>query len=167
MLPGPFDDLITANKIHAVTHQPPATKGAAGRQLAVITCMDCRVSPAAVFRLDPGDAVILRTAGARVTDDVLRALVVATHLLDVTRVVVMGHTDCRMTTNTDEELHHAIGRMAAVDTRSLDFGTISDQRVALARDVQRIRSSPYLPVALDVLACVYDLGTGCVTELST
>ena len=46
--------------------------------------------------LGPGDAKILRNAGARVTDDVLRTLVLATYLLGVDRAMVIAHTDCRM-----------------------------------------------------------------------
>jgi carbonic anhydrase len=47
-----------------------------------------------------------------------------------------------------------------VDTRSLDFRTVSDQRHTLTADVQRIRSSPYLPVDLAVMGALYDVATG-------
>jgi len=48
--------------------------------------------------MQAGDAKILRNAGARVTDDVLRTLVLASYLLGVQRELVMPHTDCRMAT---------------------------------------------------------------------
>jgi hypothetical protein len=51
---------------------------------------DARLDPLAMLDLNPGDAVLLRNAGARVTDDVLRALVLATRLLDVTRISSWG-----------------------------------------------------------------------------
>jgi carbonic anhydrase len=107
----------------------------------------------------PGDAKILRNAGARVTDDVLRTLVLAAHLLDVTRVLVVAHTDCRMTKVTDQEIHDEL-LARGLDTRSLEFRTISDQTDTLRSDVQRIRSFPYLPPALPVIGCVYDVRTG-------
>ena len=44
------------------------------RRLAVLTCMDCRIDPVPALGLAPGDAVILRNAGAEVSDDVLRSL---------------------------------------------------------------------------------------------
>jgi carbonic anhydrase len=110
--------------------------------------------------LAKGDAKILRNAGARVTDDVLRTLVLATHLLAVDRVMVVAHTDCRMTKVTDDQVHETIYAESGLDTRSLEFGAISDQRAVLAHDVQRIRSSPYLPAGLPVLGAIYDLQSG-------
>jgi carbonic anhydrase len=111
--------------------------------------------------LQPGDAKILRNAGARVTDDVLRTLVLAVYLLDVNRVMVVAHTDCRMTKVTDEQVHEEM-LSRGVDTRSLEFRTVADQRAELAHDVQKIRSSPYLPKDLSVAGCIYDVTTGLI-----
>ncbi len=94
------------------------------------------------------------------TGDVLRTLVLAVHLLGVDRVMVVAHTDCRMSTVTDEQVHELILSGAGVDTRSLEFQTVSDQRSTLAADVQRIRSSPYLPADLAVVGALYDVATG-------
>jgi carbonic anhydrase len=121
--------------------------------------MDSRINPLGMLGLQPGDAKILRNAGARVTDDVLRTLVLAVHLLDVTRVMVVPHTDCRMTKVTDEDVHQEL-LSRGLDTRSLEFRTVADQREALRQDVQKIRSSPYLPRDLAVIGCVYDVSTG-------
>ena len=110
--------------------------------------------------LKPGDAKILRNAGGRVTDDVLRTLVLAVHLLGVERVLLVAHTDCRMTKVTDDDVHAVIAADSGLDTRSLDFHTISDQGATLARDVQRIRSSPYLPSGLTVAGAIYDVRSG-------
>jgi carbonic anhydrase len=122
--------------------------------------MDSRIEPLQMLGLSKGDAKILRNAGARVTDDVLRTLVLAVHLLGVERVMVVAHTDCRMAKVTDDEAHAAIQEQAGVDTRSLDFRTMSDQLASLAEDVQRIRSWPYLPAGLPVVGCRYDVSTG-------
>jgi carbonic anhydrase len=157
----PFDDVLAANAAYAEHFEDSGRPGKAARGLAVITCMDSRISPLEMLGLEPGDAKILRNAGARVTDDVLRTLVLAVHLLDVDRVMVVAHTDCRMTKVTDDEVHAEI-RKHGVDTRSLEFRTISDQRVELLSDVQRIRSWPYLPEGLPVIGCVYDVGTGLI-----
>ena len=56
----------------------------------MLTCMDSRIDPLAMLGLAPGDAKILRNAGARVTDDVLRTLVLADHLLGVDRVMIVA-----------------------------------------------------------------------------
>ena len=122
--------------------------------------MDSRIDPLGMLGLTKGDAKILRNAGARVTDDVLRTLVLAVHLLGVERVMVVAHTDCRMSKQTDAAVHAAIRAESGLDTRSLDFGTVDDQQRVLGEDVQRIRSSPYLPAGLPVIGCIYDVARG-------
>ena len=159
MNPG-FDDLLTANRTYAEGFESSGLQGRAARGLAVVTCMDSRIEPLQMLGLSQGDAKILRNAGARVTDDVLRTLVLAVHLLGVDRVMVVAHTDCRMATVTDEQVHDAIRDSAGIDTRSLEFRTMDDQVATLADDVQRIRSWPYLPDGLPVVGCRYDVSTG-------
>jgi carbonic anhydrase len=122
--------------------------------------MDSRIDPLAMLGLRRGDAKILRNPGGRVTDGVLRALVLAVHLLDVDRVLIAQHTDCRMAKVTDEQAHQAILERSGVDTRSLELGTIPDQRAALEHDVVRVKSSPFLPRDLVVAGGIYDVKTG-------
>jgi carbonic anhydrase len=154
-----FDDVLTANAAYAKDFHDTGRPGEAGRGLAVLTCMDSRISPLDMLGLEPGDAKILRNAGARVTEEVLRNLVVATHLLGASRILVVAHTDCGMTKATDEDIHRRTLE-TGIDTRSLDIGTIADQRGTLTRDVEKIRTSPYLPKDLAVSACIYDVRTG-------
>ncbi|GHE45021.1 carbonic anhydrase [Streptosporangium violaceochromogenes] len=156
---SPFDDLLAANKNFSAAFTDSELTGRAARGLAVVTCMDSRIDPLGVFGLKPGDAKILRNAGARVTDDVLRTLVLAVCLLGVERVLVMPHTDCGMTKVTDDDVHELAARRG-VDTRSLEFHTVPDQASALRRDLTRIRTSPFLPPSLAVGGAVYDVRTG-------
>ena len=125
--------------------------------------MDSRIDPLGMLGLSKGDAKILRNAGARVTDDVLRTLVLAAHLLGVTRVLVVPHTGCRMAEQSDDQIHELIQERAGIDTRSLDFGTETDQEGTLRRDLQRIRSYPLLPPGLVVGGAIYDVRSGAVT----
>jgi carbonic anhydrase len=122
--------------------------------------MDSRIDPLSMLGLEKGDAKILRNAGGRVTDDVLRTLVLAVHLLGVNRVMVVEHTDCKMASATDEQVHQAIYESAGIDTRSLEFRTMSDQLASITQDVQRVRSSPYLKPDTEVGGFVYDVKTG-------
>ena len=155
-----FEDVLAANETYAAGFTDDALAGKAARGLAVVTCMDSRIEPLQMLGLSNGDAKILRNAGARVTDDVLRTLVLATHLLGVDRIMVVAHTDCRMTKVTDEQVHTAIAEQSGIDTRSLEFRTIGDQLSSLAEDVGRVRSLPYLPPGVQVVGCVYDVHTG-------
>jgi carbonic anhydrase len=155
-----FADLLSANETFAANFASGDLPGRAARGLAVVTCMDSRIEPLQMLGLSKGDAKILRNAGGRVTDDVLRTLVLATHLLGVHRVMVVEHTDCRMAKVDDDQAHAAILELSGTDTRSLEFHTIPDQQSTLERDVQRIRSFPYLPEELAVVGGLYDVATG-------
>jgi carbonic anhydrase len=78
----------------AAPRAPRALSREPARGLAILTCMDCRIDPLQALGLSLGDAVVLRNAGAQVSDDVLRSLEVAHEALGVRTVHVIGHTDC-------------------------------------------------------------------------
>ena len=128
--------------------------------------MDSRIDPLRIVGMLSGDAKILRNAGARVTDDVLRTLVLATHLLGVNRVLVMPHTDCRMASTDEAGIHAAISSKSGVDTRSLDFQTTTDQRAALLKDIVKIESYPLLHNEVKVMGAIYDVKSGLITPVS-
>jgi carbonic anhydrase len=155
-----FQDLLSANEKFANGFEYSGLTGTARKGLAIITCMDSRISPLAVVGMQAGDAKILRNAGARVTDDVLRTLVLASYLLGVNRVLVMPHTDCRMASAEEATIHATIKDQFGVDTRSLEFRTVSNQREALVEDVARIRSFPLLQKGVSVAGAIYNVSSG-------
>ena len=130
----------------------------------MLTCIDSRIDPLAMLGLEPGDAKILRNAGARVTDDVLTTLVIAKHLLDVERFMVIAHTDCRMVAASEEELHRAIRESGGPDTSDLSFSTSADQATSVRADVERVRAFERLE-NLQVGGFVYDVTTGLLTRI--
>lgn len=154
-----FQDILAANEGYAANFQDQHLSGKAVKGLAVVTCMDSRLDPLGIMGMAAGDAKLLRNAGARVTEDVLRTLVLATWLLGVKRVLVMAHTDCKMASGSEEDIHSAIFDESGVDTRGIEIRTVSDQLAALRTDVQRIRSFPLLP-RLEVGGAIYDVHTG-------
>jgi carbonic anhydrase len=159
-----FADVLAANDAYTETFRTADLEARAARGLAVLTCMDSRIDPLRMLGLSPGDAKILRNAGARVTDDVLRTLVLASYLLGVDRVMVVAHTSCRMAGTTEQAVHEAIGEAGGPDTRSIAFLTTEDQVQALRDDVQRIRSWPYLG-RIAVGGFLLDLDTGHIEQL--
>ena len=116
-----FADVLTANAMYAASFEDAHLSSHAAKGLAIVTCMDSRISPLDILGLQPGDVKILRNAGARVTDDVLRTLVLATWLLDVKRVLVMPHTDCKMASGSEAEIHEAILQESGIDTRGIEI----------------------------------------------
>lgn len=155
-----FADVLTANAQYSASFVDSGLSGYAARGLAIVTCMDSRILPLEVVGMTVGDVKIIRNAGARVTDDVLRTLVLATYLLGVHRVLVMPHTNCRMAGGEEAAIHEAIRTEHGVDTRSMEFRTVRDQRSALITDVQRLRSFPLLAPGTVVGGAVYDVTTG-------
>ena len=155
-----FLDVISANSEFVEGFQHSELTGTARKGLAIVTCMDSRISPLAAVGMQAGDAKILRNAGARVTDDVLRTLVLASYLLGVNRVLVMPHTDCRMAIADEASIHATIQEQFGVDTTSLEFRTVSNQRDALAEDVARIRTYSLLQKGVSVAGAIYNVSTG-------
>jgi carbonic anhydrase len=160
---GPFADVLSANAAYARTFPLRGLPSSAARGLAVLTCIDSRIAPLQMLGLEPGDAKILRNAGAHVTDDVLRTLVLASSLLGVERLMVIAHTDCRMTAGSEDDVHQAILEAGGPDTRSLKFLVSDDVEGTLRDDVQRVRSSPYL--SLEVGGFLYDVETGRLNQI--
>ena len=152
-----LDDLLQANRRYA-EQGPPTRERTPSRALAVITCIDTRIDPLAVLGLQVGEAVILRNAGGRVTDDVLRSLAVAARLLGVVSVAVMQHTKCGVVGTTDAELRAQVGA-------DLDFLPIADHGGALRDDIATLAAKPYLADITEIGGFVYDVETGAVTEL--
>lgn len=155
-----FADIIKANKEYAHHFSDSELTGVARKGLAVVTCMDSRIDPLALLGMMPGDVKILRNAGARVTDDVLRTLVLANHLLGVNRVLVMPHTDCKMASAEEVEMHKAIFAASGVDSRGIEIRTVTDQVSALSLDVTRVRAYPLLSRSIVVGGAIFDVHTG-------
>lgn len=158
-----FDDLLAANAEYQKSFKYSGLTGSAARGLAIVTCMDSRINPLSVVGMRSGDAKILRNAGARVTEDVLRTLVLATYLLNVDRILVMPHTDCAMARGDEAAIHRLIDEKYGVNTSSLEFKTTSDQLGALASDINRVRSYPLLREGVVVAGAIYDVKTGTIT----
>lgn len=160
-----FADALKANNEYIENFNYSDLTGVAQRGLAIVTCMDSRITPLAVVGMHPGDAKILRNAGARVTEDVLRTLVLATYLLGVRRILIMPHTNCRMAMGEESDIHALIQKEHGVDTRSLEFRTVSDQTKALITDVNRVRSYPLLNKGVVVGGAIYDVTNGKITPV--
>lgn len=158
-----FSDVLDANARFSGTFGTAGLAGLAARAargIAVVTCMDSRLDPLRMTGMAPGDAKILRNAGGRVSEDVLRTLVLAVHLLGVNRIMVVSHTQCVMFSASEADLHERIRAAGGPDTRSQAFGGFLDQRATVANDALRIRTHPFIPAEVAVEGFVYDVETG-------
>jgi carbonic anhydrase len=162
---GPFDDLLEANRRNQADFAFAGLTGRPRLGLAVVACMDTRIDPLAVLGLQPGDAKILRNAGARVTDDVVRSLAIVVANLGVDRVAVIAHTDCALDKLSADELRTRVAETSGTPTDDWDPLAVDDQQTALRQDVARLHTEPLLPDDLTIGAFVYDVTTGALTPV--
>jgi len=160
-----FDDLLAANRDFAQDFGLSGFDGVAHAGIAVVTCMDSRIDPLGMLGLKPGDAKIFRNPGGRVTEAALEALVLGVHLLNVKRILVVPHTRCAMTANTEAELQERIGASARQDASWHRFHVVEDQRGALEQDIRKVRSHPLIPDDIAVGGFVYDVDTGLLDQV--
>ena len=155
-----FDDLLDANRSYQSDLHDGSVAGKPARRLAVVTCMDTRIDPLAVLGLRPGDAKITRNAGARVTDDALRCLILATNLLDCDRICVIAHSRCAMAGSTEDEMRAQVEEASGASAAAWEFLSTTDQVAALRADVQRIRDCPLIADSVEIGAFVFDVDSG-------
>lgn len=161
----PFSDILDANREYAAGFQLGELAAPAAKGLGVLTCIDSRIEPLAMLGLAPGDAKIVRNAGARLTDDALRSLVLATNLLDVRRVMVVAHTDCAMARPAERIRAELARRHPGHDLADFDVQAAPDQHEVLRADVERLRACPLLPDGVVVAGFVYDVTTGLLRQV--
>ena len=138
-----FADVMAANALFAQSYVDRKLAARAAKGLAVLTCMDSRIEPLAMLGIVPGDAKIMRNAGARVTEDALRSLVLATNLLGVDRICVVAHTDCAMSKTTDAELQARIGAATGADASGWAFHACHERCIRLSRPRNLPRSAAH------------------------
>jgi carbonic anhydrase len=155
-----FDDILEANRAYQSTFSLGGLSPRAAKELGIVTCMDTRIEPLQMLGLVPGDAKIMRNAGGRVNDDVLRSLVLAVHLLGVRRVCVVQHTRCALVGTDNDALRAVLLGHGGVDATGWDFLPIDEQDRVLRADVAAVRACPLLPDDLVVGGFVYDVDTG-------
>ncbi|CAM3240235.1 carbonic anhydrase [Streptococcus pluranimalium] len=160
-----FNNFMLANQayvaLHGEEHLPirPKTK------VAIVTCMDSRLHVAQALGLALGDAHILRNAGGRVTDDMIRSLVISQQQLGTREIVVLHHTDCGAQTFTNPEFHEQLQRDLGVDVSDKDFLPFTDIEESVREDMQLLKDSPLIPEEVIINGAVYDVDTGRMTEV--
>ena len=159
-----IDEVIASNQIYAQTHELHQLTPRPARKLAILTCMDTRLS-IRTLGLKTGDAHIIRNAGGIVTDDALRSLVISHHLLGTQEIMVINHTDCGLMHATEDDLraniHRRTGTAAVAPAFFYAFKDI-DQNVR--HQLQKLRTHPWIQ-EVPARGFVYDVTTGLLREV--
>ncbi|HET6570825.1 MAG TPA: pyridoxamine 5'-phosphate oxidase [Solirubrobacterales bacterium] len=128
---------------------------------AIVACMDARLDACRFLEPWPEAVHVIRTAGGRVTGDVMRGLA-ASCAMGTERVIVMHHSDCAMAAHTDEQIRELLPPGPQPE---IDFLTIGDPLEALTRDVHAVRGSTLLPEGTEVRGMIFDLEAGEASEV--
>jgi carbonic anhydrase len=161
---GPeFERALAENARYADQFDRSALPLPPGRKLAVLACMDARLTVEDVLALRTGDAHIIRNAGGLATDDALRSLVISQNLLGTEEVIVIEHTGCGMLTFQDEDVRR---RLTEETGRDLDIPLLAFPEVEsnLREQVRRIREHPWLK-DVPVHGAIYDVECGRLTPV--
>ena len=161
-----FSNFLKANEayvsLHGTQHLPVKPK----TQVAIVTCMDSRLHVAPALGLALGDAHILRNAGGRVTDDVIRSLVISQQQLGTREIVVLHHTDCGAQQFENADFQAQLSQTFGVDTSHLDFLPFADPASSVLEDIQKLKDSPLIPDDCPISGGVYDVDTGLISPVS-
>ncbi len=136
----------------------------------VIGCADMRVDPAYVLGIKPGEAVVMRNIGGRITPGLLEQLGLLGRIGQVAgaipggggefHIIVLQHTDCGITRLVGDTA--MLARYFQTQEGEVKKRAVTDPRTAVAADVALLRAIPALPSAWLISGLVYDVATGLV-----
>jgi carbonic anhydrase len=160
-----IDEILQANKLYAQTHELRRLTPRPERKLAILTCMDTRLSIRSLG-LRTADAHIIRNAGGIVTDDSLRSLLVSHYLLGTEEFMVINHTDCGLMHTTEQDLRTQIekssGTAAIAPARFYAFQNVDEN---VLHQLQKLRTHPWIPKKVALRGFVYDVTSGRLREI--
>lgn len=161
-----IDEVLAANEIYARTHELRRLTPRPERKLAVLTCMDTRLS-IRTLGLKTGDAHVIRNAGGIVTDDTLRSLIVSHYLLGTEAFMIINHTDCGLMHTNEQDLrsrvHNSTGTAAVAPAFFYTFQNIEEN---VRHQIQKLRTHPWVPKEVVVRGFIYDVTTGRLREVA-
>ena len=150
-----FENFLKANQayveLHGDLHLPIKPK----TQVAIVTCMDSRLHVAPALGLALGDAHILRNAGGRVTEDMIRSLVISQQQMGTREIVVLHHTDCGAQTFENEAFRQHLKKELGVE----------DVEESVREDMLLLKRSPLIPNDVVISGAVYDVDTGWIQQV--
>ena len=160
-----IDEVLVANEIYARTHELRRLTPRPERKLAVLTCMDTRLS-ILTLGLKTGDAHIIRNAGGIVTEDTLRSLVVSHYLLGTEDITVINHTDCGLMLTSEQDLRTRIqNRTGTAAVSPAFFYAFQNVEENVRHQLQKLRTHPWIPEKVAVRGFIYDVASGLLREI--
>jgi len=171
-----LDSLLERNKDFAArqsgtgTLMPSLPRALPNVRAIIIGCADMRVDPAHVLGIKPGEAVVMRNIGGRITPGLLEQLALLGRIGDFAgevpgggaefHLIVLQHTDCGITRLAGDPA--MLTRYFQAQEGELQKKKVTDPRAAVAVDVALLRAIPEVPSEWQISGLVYDAATGLV-----
>jgi carbonic anhydrase len=161
-----IDEVLKANQEYARNfklHQLPVSPA---RRLAIVACMDARLTVEEFAGLKTGDAHIIRNDGGVVTDDVIRSLLISHYLLGTNEWIIVEHTECGMLTFKDEDFLSRLEKeTGAVAHAPSQFHAFPNLETNLRRQIAKLGAHPWVPKEIQARGFIYDVSTGRLNEI--
>lgn len=135
---------------------------------AIICCIDARVDPTHFLGLQPGEALVIRNAGGRITPEVIKELAIlwaiAKRMTDGKgpnlSVAIVQHGDCGMERMALPEVRQGFHQATGLSLEELEKMAIHDHDRDMEADIELLRQSSLIPDELVVSGHFYDVKTG-------
>jgi carbonic anhydrase len=171
-----LDSMLERNKDFAAqqsaagTLMPSLPEATPNLKAMIIGCADMRVDPAHLLGLKPGEALVLRNIGGRITPVQLEELGMLGRVGQVMgkiaggggefHLIVLHHTDCGITRLAGDPA--MLAHYFQIEEEKVGAKAVTDPRAAVASDVALLKAIPALPGKWLVSGLVYDVATGLV-----
>jgi carbonic anhydrase len=161
-----IDKAVRANRDYA-KHPDPKLADRPRPRLAVVTCMDPRLSDLpAILGLPHAELDVIRTAGPAVTDEVLGELVASNRVIGTTEIMLLNHTGCGFTTFTDAELNAKLAKDTGDSSPApMRFFAFKDPEQHTREQLEKVRSHPWIAKDVPVRGFVLNMETGLLKEV--
>ncbi|SRR5579872_1456244 len=161
---------FAAQQSAAGTLMPSLPRALPNVKAVIIGCADMRVDPADVLGIKPGEAVVIRNIGGRITPELLEELGLLGRIGEVAgeipggggefHIIVLQHTDCGITRLVGDTA--MLAHYFQIQERELKKKVVTDPRAAVIADVASLRAISALPGQWLISGLVYDVATGLV-----
>ena len=171
-----LDSMLERNKDFAAQQSaegalmPSLPRALPNVKAIIIGCADMRVDPAHVLGIQPGEAVVMRNIGGRITPGLLEQLRLLGRIGEIAgeipggggefHIIVLHHTDCGITRLVGDPA--MLVHYFQIQEGELKKEVVTDPRAAVTVDVASLRAIPALPAEWLISGLVYDVATGLV-----
>ena len=163
---GVIEEAVKANSNYANGFQSGDLPMPPARKIAILACMDARLTVEPMLGLKTVDAHIIRNAGGIATEDAVRSLIISHHLLGTQEIMIINHTDCGMLTFKDPDLKVKLRQQSgAAAVGPAHFYAFSDLEDNVREQIQRLQSHPWIPKHIPVRGFIYDVRSGRLREV--